>query len=113
MILLDSLTGMVQEAVIFVMDYIQIQFSEALLTVYSYPKISKGLETLNKDDSNYYKTIISNNGCKVTEVISNLPNERIIRFNNRNIVTISLQPEDDDPENYMLRLRDSRHWDVE
>lgn len=112
MILLSKLVGSYQETVIFVADYMQVQFDDAILTIFGYPSVSKELnKVISQDSVDYYKTLISNNGHYVIGIDQQKDSRKIL-YDNKTVITISMILETVHPEVYMLQFSNNE-WDVE
>src|SRR5690554_6931510 len=112
--ILNKLKNLELKAVIFIMDYIQLELGEVKLSVYTLPNVMKnGIRTMPSNESYPYelKSLI---GEKIKNVNHRIQDESIeIEFTNKTILSISLKESDKScAEVMMINFDNGKDWAV-
>lgn len=110
--LLDALVEEQLGSVVFVMDYLQLDFSHALFTAYVWPSVTIGGRTLHFGDSGYRDALCAFITHAVTAVEESAGAGLVIRFGLGKIVTNPGPTELSGPEIAQLQVHEDSFRDA-
>lgn len=108
---LDDLVGRVLSAVVFVQDYLQLQFDGSVLTLLVWPVVSAGATERAFDSPGYRDLICARIGATVTDAQAINDYALSITLSDHSSITTSLAPESYlGPEAAIYTTQDGRTW---
>jgi hypothetical protein len=108
---LDDLVGRVLSAVVFVQDYLQLQFDGSVLTLLVWPVVSTGATERAYDSPGYRDLLCARIGTTVTDAQAVDGQALTIALSDRSSIIASLAPDSyPGPEAAIFRAQDGRTW---
>ena len=100
-------------AVVFVQDYVQLQFDGPCLTAYVWPIVRDGARTFGHTTPGYRDALCGLIGCVVEQTTEASNDKLALSFNNGVAVEVSLKESDrEGPESAMLQDPTGKRWNV-
>jgi hypothetical protein len=100
-------------AVVFVQDYVQLQFNGPCLTSYVWPTIRESSNTFCRKTPGYRDALCALIGEEVSKTSEEANEQLRIHFNHGTILEVSLKESDrDGPEAAMMSDPSGKQWDV-
>lgn len=100
-------------AVVFVQDYIQLQFDGPCLTVYVWPTIRNAANALDRKSPGYRNALCDLIGCVVDRTSEEESEKLVMHFMNGATLEVSLKESDrEGPEAAMLQDPSGKRWNV-
>jgi hypothetical protein len=108
---LDDLIGRVLSAVVFVQDYLQLQFDGSVLTLLVWPIVATGATNKAFDSSGYRDLLCERIGRTVTDAQAVADHALSIALSDGSSITASLAPDSyRGPEAAIYTAQDGRTW---
>jgi hypothetical protein len=108
---LDDLTGRVLSAVVFVQDYLQLQFDGSLLTLLVWPVVASGATNKAFNSAGYRDLLCERIGRTVTHAEAVAEHALFIALSDGSSITASLAPDSyPGPEAAIYTAQDGRTW---
>jgi hypothetical protein len=108
---LDDLVGRVLSAVVFVQDYLQLQFDGSVLTLLVWPVVSAGATERAFDSPGYRDLLCERIGMIVTDAKAVEGDALSVALSDRSSIVVSLAPDSyPGPEAAIYRAQDGRTW---
>ncbi len=100
-------------AVVFVQDYIQLQFDGPCLTAYVWPTIRHAVNAFDRKTPAYRDALCGLIGCVVDQTSEETNDKLVIHFINGATLEVSLRESDrEGPEAAMLQDPSGQRWNV-
>lgn len=108
---LDDLIGRVLSAVVFVQDYLQLQFDGAVLTLLVWPVVAAGATERTFDSPGYRDLLCARIGTTVTDAKAVEDDALSIALSDSSSIVASLAPGSySGPEAAIYKAQDGRTW---
>ena len=108
---LDDLVGRVLSAVVFVQDYLQLQFDGSVLTLLVWPVVSRGANERAFGSPEYRDLLCACIGTIVTDARIFTGSALTLELSDRSLIVASLAPDDfTGPEAVIYQSQDGRTW---
>ncbi len=100
-------------AVVFVQDYMQLQFNGPCLTTYAWPTIRDSASTFGRKTPGYRDAMCGLIGSVVDQTAEEANDKLVIRFSSGTSLQVSLKESDrEGPEAAMLQDPSGKRWNV-
>lgn len=108
--LLRPLIGEQLSAVVFVQDYVQLQFDGPYLTAITLPVVTVGINRFSQTTPGYRDALCERIAHTVRSAIVSKGFEIQVKFDDESSISISLRPEDYRAAHAAIFQKDTEHW---